>query len=161
MKEMTVKLYCDGGCRGNGRKDSIGGWAFVVMLNDTVVFEDSGATTGVTNNSMELLALINGLRHLLPEKDEYIEVYSDSKYVISGVIKGVKKWAKAGWRTQAGTPVANEELWRLLLSLVQQFSNIHFNLVRGHSGVRGNEMCDSLANRAMDDFIAYKDFIRG
>ena len=31
------KIYCDGSCKGNGKKDSVGAWAYVILdSNDGV-----------------------------------------------------------------------------------------------------------------------------
>ena len=53
-------------------------------------------------------------------------------------------------------PVKNQELWKILDELLNDFKkkyNVSFKKVRGHSGIYWNEVCDRLANEAMDEIL--------
>ncbi|MBO4409456.1 MAG: ribonuclease HI, partial [Spirochaetales bacterium] len=50
-------------------------------------------------------------------------------------------------------PVKNRELWEELDRLNTD-GNIRWNWVKGHAGIKYNEMCDSLVRREMDKFKA-------
>ncbi|HIJ34042.1 MAG TPA: ribonuclease HI, partial [Gammaproteobacteria bacterium] len=79
-----------------------------------------------------------------------LQITTDSKYVKDGITQWVHNWKKNGWKTAAKKPVKNEDLWKVLDQLVQQFE-IEWCWVKGHSGHRENEIADQLANQAMDE----------
>lgn len=135
-----MRIYTDGGCKGN---PGPGGWAFIVVEDDRIVFEDSGADISTTNNKMELTAMINALKHAIASGIENLEIYTDSQYVKNGITDWINKWKKNSWRSSSGDPVKNQEYWRELDSLVRNLS-INWNWVKGHSGNEFNQRCDDL-----------------
>lgn len=142
-KLSHVELYTDGACSGN---PGPGGWAFI--LRDKVTKKErieSGGQRDTTNNQMELIAVIEGLKAL--KRPCLVELYSDSSYVLQGLSTWMEGWKKKGWRrkTSSGTePVKNVELWKQLDELVQKHQ-MRYHHVRGHSGHPENERCDQLA----------------
>ena len=58
------------------------------------------------------------------------------------------QWKKRGWKTAAGKPVKNIELWQKLDQLVSTH-DIEWKWVKGHTGEPGNEKADELANRGV------------
>jgi ribonuclease HI len=56
--------------------------------------------------------------------------------------------------------VKNEELWRELDQLAQQYQ-IEWFWVRGHAGHDGNERADELANRGVESVIPRKSNLGG
>ena len=79
----TVTLYTDGACSGN---PGPGGWGAILEYNG-VEKELSGGEDSTTNNRMELTAVIRGLQAL--KEPCIVELYSDSKYVIDALEKGL------------------------------------------------------------------------
>jgi ribonuclease HI len=152
---MPINIYADGACRGNGKVDNVGGYGIVLEFRG-VRKEIKSAHYCVTNNKMELLSCIEGLRALKKDSKSYpIRVYSDSKYITSCINeKWYKKWRFNGWKTSSGDPVKNPELWQQLLDLYEQFKDITFVWVKGHSSNEGNNRADQLANEAMDELLA-------
>ena len=67
-----------------------------------------------------------------------------------GVTRWMVNWERNGWRTAAGKPVKNQDLWVRLDEQVQQH-HVTWEWVKGHTGHEGNEMADQLANRAIDE----------
>jgi ribonuclease HI len=99
-----------------------------------------------TNNRMELLAAIVGLR-ALKEKCE-VTLHTDSRYVVDGIEKGwAKKWKADGWMRNKKERALNPDLWDELLRLTGE-QDVTFKWVRGHAGNKENERCDFLANQA-------------
>ena len=96
---------------------------------------------------MELLAVISGLQKLkLPSQ---VKVYSDSKYVVDGIMKGwAQKWKAKGWKRNSKEKAINADLWARLLDLVETH-DVTFHWVKGHAGHPENERCDQLASMAM------------
>jgi ribonuclease HI len=78
---MKLTIYTDGSSRGN---PGPGGWA-AIIITDTEVIELGGAEQHTTNNRMELLGAIKGLREVGPHMHvEALEVFTDSEYVKNG-----------------------------------------------------------------------------
>ena len=138
-----VVIYTDGACRGN---PGPGGWG-VVMSSQGQNKTLQGYAPDTTNNRMELIAVIEGLRAL--KRPCKIELNTDSKYVLQGINDWVHNWKRNGWKTAARKPVKNVDLWQQLDDESQRHE-IDWRWVKGHSGIAGNEQADQLANEAID-----------
>jgi ribonuclease HI len=138
----TVKaIYTDGACSGN---PGPGGWGVAVYWNNGQVHELGGAESATTNNRMELQAAIAALEFAAQlEQPDPIPVYTDSEYVKNGITKWIHGWKKKGWKTAAGKPVLNQDLWQALDRL--NSNRVTWRYVRGHAGNEGNERCDAIA----------------
>jgi len=99
--------------------------------------ELSGAYEHTTNNRMELLGVIEGLR-ALKEPCE-VDVISDSSYVVKGINEWLSNWIKKDFKK-----VKNPDLWRDYIE-VSKPHKINAIWVRGHDGHIENERCDKLA----------------
>lgn len=142
-------LYTDGACKGN---PGPGGWAAVLIdVGSRKRVEISGAAPQTTNNRMELLGAIEGLKRL--RKPVVVDVYSDSRYVVQGMTEWIHDWIRRGWRTAAKKPVLNDDLWKELLALVKGQKEVRFHWVAGHSGHPENERCDELAVAAYEALL--------
>lgn len=145
-----VQLFTDGACSGN---PGPGGWAYILRHPGSgKSIEGSGGERASTNNRMELSAVIAGLEAL--RKPSEIEVVIDSEYVAKGCREWLPGWKRNGWkRRERGKlkPLANEELWRRLDSLLSRH-RVRFTVVRGHAGHPENERCDELAVAASQQF---------
>lgn len=152
MKAVTC--YTDGGCRGNGKVDAIGAYGIVLSFDDnngkTHVKEICKAFKGVTNNMMELQAVIEALKAL--KEPCKIAIMTDSKYVCNAINeKWLEGWIRKGWVNSAKQPVKNKEQWEELVPLLEKH-NVSFFWVKGHSVNEGNIRADALCNVAMDEF---------
>lgn len=139
----SVVLYTDGACRGN---PGPGGWGVVLRYRDDERTLN-GFEAETTNNRMELIAVIEGLRAL--KRPCEVELYTDSRYVMQGINEWIEKWKRNGWKTAARKPVKNVDLWQRLDDEVGRH-HIDWHWVKGHSGNVGNEHADRLANEAID-----------
>jgi ribonuclease HI len=150
MTMKNVTIYTDGGCRGNGKENALGGYGVVLIYKETKK-EIKKSFENVTNNIMELTAVIDGLK-LLKEPCN-VELFSDSSYVVNAISKKwLINWKKNGWKTSKKEPVKNKELWEELDKLLN-YHKVNFNWVKGHHLNELNNRCDKLANEAMDEFI--------
>lgn len=141
-----VIAYTDGGCRGN--PGGIGGWGFVLIHPSTGrALERAGGIESTTNQRMELTAAIEALRAIVRHNTSVL-IHSDSKYLINCATKWMPGWKKRGWRRADG-PLKNVELLRQLDPLLAGHA-VRWQWVAGHSGNRGNDHADRLANEAMD-----------
>lgn len=143
-----VVIYTDGACKGN---PGPGGWG-VVLRSGELEKELFGGELGTTNNRMELLAVIEALAAL--KRPCAVTLFLDSQYVRKGITEWVHGWKKKGWRTAAGQPVKNVELWKRLDDLVTTSGHvIDWRWVKGHAGDAGNERADALANKGVDKVL--------
>ena len=138
-----IKIYTDGSCIGNPGK---GGWA-AIILNEGKKTEIKGSKKDTTNNQMELLAPIKALKEI--PKGSKVQIFTDSKYVKSGITEWIHNWKKNGWKTANKQEVKNKELW-IELDTERQKHNVSWKWVKGHSGHPKNEIADALANKGID-----------
>ena len=139
-----VLVWTDGACQGN---PGPGGWAAVISWEDGVVEERSGGLALTTNNIMEMTAALEGLR-AVPSPSR-VCVVTDSRYLHDGMTSWLAGWKRRGWRTAAGDPVKNRELWLALEAAAAEHERVRWHWVRGHVGHPLNERADELAVAAI------------
>ena len=162
-----IEIFTDGACSQNGTWE--GGWGFYIKTDAIGVM---GYELKTTNNRMELTAVIRGLRTAIfnqkanLEIEEAIEpflekplallriiIYTDSSYVANAYNKKwIVNWKRNGWKNSKKETVKNKDLWEELDEIVSKKDaryTIEFVKVKGHSGVEGNEIADTLATTAI------------
>lgn len=127
-------LYTDGSCdnlSGYGE----GGYAYALLdENMKIIKQFSKGALGVTNNQMELKAIIEGCK-AVPTESADVVIRSDSQYALN-VLSGQ-------WKAKANVKLIAEHkinAKRLIL---------HYDWVKGHNGNKFNELVDHLANSEM------------
>jgi len=136
-----IKIYTDGSCLENPGN---GGWA-AIIIDDGKKTQIKGSKKNTTNNQMELLAPIEALKQI--PKGSKVQIFTDSKYVKSGITEWIHNWKKNGWKTADKQPVKNKELWEELDLLANQFE-ISWNWVKAHSTDELNNEVDLIAREA-------------
>ena len=119
-------VYADGSCLGN---PGPGGWGVVVRDPNGAVTELNGYDPSTTNNRMELMAAIEGLRATEPGADVILR--SDSQYVVKSMTLHYKR-------------NKNNDLWDLLDAEAKS-RHVRFEWVRGHGSDATNNRADELA----------------
>ena len=138
--QNEIHLYTDGAARGN---PGPGGYGIVLEWPEkNYKKEFSEGFQHTTNNRMELLAVIEGLKKL-NESQLRVKVYTDSKYVADAF---VKNWV-FGWERKGFKDRKNTDLWIALLKEYRKHE-VSFHWVKGHSNHPQNEQCDRLAVEA-------------
>lgn len=148
----VVHLYTDGGCRGNGKDgENLGAIGGVLIYPEkNVTKEYKQAYENTTNNQMELLAVIEGLK-LLKESCE-VHIYSDSAYVVNAYLQNwIGSWKAKNWTRGKAGALKNREIWIELDQLVNRHKVI-FHKVKGHADNPYNNRADLLVNQAMDEY---------
>jgi ribonuclease HI len=140
---VEVELYSDGACSGN---PGPGGWGVLLRFKGQEK-ELFGGDPETTNNRMELLAVIEGLKALT--RTCAVAIYTDSQYVKNGMTSWIHGWKKNGWQTAAKKPVKNAELWQDLDAQCRRHT-IAWHWVKGHSGHPENERADALARQGVE-----------
>ena len=137
----VVAAATDGACSGN---PGPGGWGALLRFEDGSVEEFGGHAPDTTNNRMELQAALEVLQRLehLPRHPD-LTLRTDSKYLIDGLGSWIKGWKRKGWKTAAGKPVLNQDLWKALD--VARLDDVPLCYVKGHSGDPDNERVDRIA----------------
>ena len=140
-----INLYTDGSCLGN---PGPGGYGVVLVYGEYVAF-DAGEYDNTTNNEMEIMAVLKGLKKI---KSKHIptHVYSDSDYVVNGITTWIETWRNKGWKTSRGDAVKHKDLWIELDKIVKEFTYIKFIWVKAHNGHQWNEWADELARTAAE-----------
>ena len=136
-----IKIYTDGSCIGNPGN---GGWAAIIMSGENKI-QIKGSKKNTTNNQMELLAPIQALKKI--PKGSKVQIFTDSKYVKSGITEWIYNWKKNGWITANKQQVKNKELWTELDLLTNEFE-INWNWVKAHSTDKLNNEVDLIAREA-------------
>ena len=136
-----IKIYTDGSCLENPGN---GGWA-AIIIDDGKKTQIKGSKKNTTNNQMELLAPIEALKKI--PKGSEVQIFTDSKYVMSGITEWIHNWKKNGWKTADKQPVKNKELWEKLDLLNNEFE-ISWNWVKAHSTDQLNNEVDLIAREA-------------
>lgn len=137
-----VELFSDGACSGNPGPGGYG----VLLRYGQVTKEACGCALRTTNNRMELMGVIEGLRLL--KRPCKVRVMTDSNYVVKGMTQWVKGWVRKKWINSQKKPVLNRDLWETLIELSKPHE-MEWVWVPGHSGHKENERCDELARMAI------------
>lgn len=130
-----LTIYTDGACQVSTGNGGIG----VVFIKDNkVIYQFNKHFKGVTNNQMEIMAVIYAL-HAVSSDFDFITVVSDSQYVLGCINKG--------WKRKK-----NQNYWQLfdkVYSKAKEFcSDIKFEWTKGHNIDEYNNLADRLAVEA-------------
>lgn len=148
-----VELWTDGSGTVVGEP---GGWCFILRTQKSdgswVERVEVGPATATSNNRMEIMGLIMGLRTL--QRPCVVLHYSDSEYVVNAIRK---KWI-GKWKAKDWHKVKNDDLWREVCKLLN-VHDVRSDWVRGHSGVELNERCDKLAGEQRAFALSVPEFL--
>lgn len=142
-----IELYTDGACRGN---PGPGGWG-VLMRYQQHEKRLCGGEVQTTNNRMELMAAIEGLKAV--REPCHVVLTTDSQYVKKGITEWLANWKRNGWRTASKKPVKNADLWQQLEQQVERHCQVDWHWVKGHAGHAENEIADQLANEGIEQCV--------
>lgn len=178
---MIIEIYSDGACSAKNGHGVGGAAAMVQTKQDQKILEEPRILTcsceDTTNQQMELSAALLGLNninkffHLLTfwnQKVEKVVIYSDSAYLVNCFNeKWYEKWIDNNWVNSKKQPVANKELWALLINVYNNLSkkvdNIEFIKVKGHSNNINNNIVDQVAVKTRQntvlDFKNYEELV--
>lgn len=141
-----IEIFTDGAASGNPGPGGYG----VIMRSGPHYKEISGGFRMTTNNRMELLAVIEGLK-AIKTPGAQVMVTSDSKYVIDSIEKKwVFGWVKTGFKGKK-----NKDLWIRFLDVYKKHQ-VAFTWIKGHNLHPENERCDELAVAASKNRAAWQ-----
>jgi ribonuclease HI len=132
--------WTDGSCN----KDGKGGWGVLIRYPDRRrTLELYGGEHETTISRMELKAAIMAVQLMVPGEESLL--YSDSKYVVTGINEQLFMWLRNGWRTGDNRPLKNLDLWQEFHAL-HRSRTVEVRWVKGHSRDAGNDRADELAS---------------
>lgn len=146
--KLVVNIFTDGACKGN---PGPGGYGVILQSPGYPEKTLSAGYRLTTNNRMELLAVIEGLK-MIKKPEAEITVYSDSNYVVDSISKG---WV-FGWQKKGFVGKKNPDLWTEFLLLYRKLKP-KFVWIRGHNNHPENERCDKLAVAASNSYQLLED----
>lgn len=148
--KKEFEIYTDGACIGNGNPENIGGWSFVFIQKGELFFKAVGVEKNTTNNRQEITGVLNSLRCCLEYKITDFIIFSDSQYVVNGFNSWVINWAKKHFmRGYPPAPIPNQDLWKQMYHIKDQFQSVDLRWVKGHNGNKWNEFADQLIEDEM------------
>lgn len=135
-----IYLFSDGSALGN---PGPGGYGTIIRYKNSEKIL-TGGDKHTTNNRMELLGVIEGLRAL--KEPCQVEITSDSSYVVKGINEWLESWIRRDFKK-----VKNPDLWKAYIEAANGHK-IHAVWVRGHDGHDENERCDDIARETAEKF---------
>lgn len=143
---MTSFIYIDVAAPNNHGGCKRGGIGMAVLDEDEYVeYQDRFTIERDTNNAeLDLIALLEALEY---SKDGDV-IYSTSDYCVKGFNDWLDGWKSKGWRKSDRKPVQNRRLW-LVVDELRSRKFVEVRKVKAHSGIRGNEIANSLAIEAV------------
>ena len=149
-------IYTDGSARFN---PGPGGWGMIVMNeeNSEIIFLESSSEDNVTNNRMELKAMICALGYAESHPSDQFIIFSDSAYVVNSCNSWLRTWSANGWKNSKKQIVENVDLMQAIWSYISRdFPNFEIRKCDGHAGDLGNELADAAATK---NWKKYKDLV--
>ena len=155
-------IYTDGSAHPN---PGPGGFGVIVLDNDEkiqYIYNKQFEKEKVTNNQMELKAILYAFLNygVNINTNEFINnipiVYSDSNYCVQTFNSWMFSWANNGWvKSDKKTP-ENLDLIKAYYDWYQKGYRIDLRKVKGHNGVKWNELADLLATGKISSEEAMK-----
>lgn len=155
-----IQIYCDGACSPNPGKSGTGMAIYHKKVLSELwfgLYEPHG-----TNNTAELNGILEAFKYAKPylDKQQNVQILSDSKYSIDCITKWAKGWQAKGWTRGKNEEIKNLDIIKPCFNFYQQYkSQLIITHVKGHANIEGNELSDRMAVLARSskeaNFIAY------
>jgi ribonuclease HI len=156
-KHKGMRVFTDGACSSNGRKDAKAG--FAAWFPEHPEWSDSKRLPidePQTNQRAELAAihLAVSILSLKGAFNEDLVIYTDSDYSIKCFTEWMPGWVARGWKTSLGKPVLHRDLIEAVAEHLSKFKH-RFHHVRAHTGgvddlSKQNDVVDRMAREAVD-----------
>lgn len=148
-----IKIWTDGSCKNNGKKETRGGWSAILVNEDNNEYViQYGYEENTTNNRMELLAAAEALDYVKEHfKNEEVILFTDSAYLCNCYkSQWHKAWLKNGWKTSNKKPVKNRDLWERIIPFFD-CKEIKIEKVKGHADNKLNNLVDEVAQTCAEE----------
>lgn len=162
---MTIRVYTDGSCSKNGKKNSLGGIGIYFAENDPRNYSESlasfyirefGSLARDTNNLAELCAILRALQIVEEQlkSGERVIVITDSNYSINCLTTWYPNWQANSWKNSKNKPVTNREVIQKILDdyVLKYPGKIAFKHVKAHTNLNDS---DSVGNARADELARH------
>ncbi|KAI0439391.1 hypothetical protein F4803DRAFT_531315 [Xylaria telfairii] len=161
--QQKALAYADGACSDNGQQNPQAAWAAVLRpsIGDTIrpcwilgrleLKGPFGDESVASSNRAELRAAIAVLRLNNWRADGFTSVViaTDSAYLVEGATVWARSWVRNGWKTRAGGPVKNQDLWELFLGEVEKCRETGLEVELWKIPREMNEVADAVAKETI------------
>ena len=146
-------FYVDGSSKGNPGPGGFGVIELDTCIRETynsyvesysLNYEYAEYFDYVTNNQMELKAILHVLKLAAAHPEEGYIIYSDSAYAVNSINDWIRGWAANGWVNSRKVTVENVDLMQEIYKYID-LDNYLIRKIRGHDGELGNELADAAA----------------
>ena len=146
-------FYVDGSSKGNPGPGGFGVIELDTCLRETynsyiesysLNYEYAEYFDYVTNNQMELKAILHVLKLAAAHPEEGYIIYSDSAYAVNSINDWIRGWAANGWVNSRKVTVENVDLMQEIYKYID-LDNYLIKKIRGHDDELGNELADAAA----------------
>lgn len=146
-------FYVDGSSKGNPGPGGFGVIELDTCIRETynsyvesysLNYEYAEYFDYVTNNQMELKAILHVLKLAAAHPEEGYIIYSDSAYAVNSINDWIRGWAANGWVNSRKVTVENVDLMQEIYKYID-LDNYLLRKIRGHDGELGNELADAAA----------------
>jgi len=152
----TLHIYAGGLCNENAAFYTTVASGFIVVEHDELLHEFTASENNTTSNRMEILAVLNSFRFLKNNKIDEFVIFSNSEYVCNSINKWIHLWRKNGWRTKAGTQVANKDLLETILSMLAYFRHYDVRWIKEGDTIPWNEYLGEVLRKELDGQVINK-----
>lgn len=140
-----IDLYTDGSVQLNGKPDGYAGWAMVHDRPGKLFVRYGHFKPTSTNGRGEIGGVLYGMATFWKNRAMQLNFISDAKYVVNSVNL---------WRFKPrGNQIKNHDMLYPLYDLWDAHGHSTINWVKGHSGVRGNEIADEWADKGCRQIV--------
>jgi ribonuclease HI len=160
LRKNNLYIYTDGSSLPKPRRGGMGiRYIYLDDIEDEYIIDlELEGFEGATNNQMELLAVIEGIRKSsnqdIPYPYNRIEVRTDSRYVADNKNNAIYNWSQNQWLNNNNRPVENAELWKKLIKAIKNVNKkVDIEWVKGHSKDPHNKAVDSLAKKSAKSLL--------
>ena len=150
-----IRLFTDGACKANGKKQAQASYAGFFPENKEWSFADRiPESESQTNQRGELKAIYEGVRVAIEKcgapAEFTLEIYTDSTYSRDCLTAWLPGWLRNDWKTAAGKSVLHRDLIEGTSLLLPQFRGFSITYVKAHTGKqdelsRYNDVVDKMA----------------
>jgi ribonuclease HI len=138
---MNIEIWTDGSSRDNGKPHCVGGWSACYMMGRKIYIRYGHLPAPSSNNRGEIWGVLYSIMTFLHKPEWKLHIYSDSQYVCKSINEWRHKWKKNNY-----DGVTNSDLLIPLFEAWDKHGNASISWVKGHAGIRGNELADEFAS---------------
>jgi ribonuclease HI len=155
IDESAIYIFTDGSCSSNGRYNACAGIGIYFGEDDkrNISRRIEGKQT---NNTAELIAIIEAIKIIPENETKQIIICTDSEYAIKCANSYGKKLESNEWKSTTGKEPSNVELVKELYILTQK-RKVIYNHIMAHTEntdffSNGNRQADLLANKSVEHY---------